>query len=317
MTNKKGNTLKMIVSAGAAMLSIMSAGSVAIAADVGNEGDVILASESTLNAVTEVDEDVDIGALLSSYAAKIKNTYKERYPEHFELIDSIVDSVISDKDFIEYFERKGATAFQVIVNALNESIEPKTSLFGFKDEYYYSEYSSYSYKQLYNNYDGPSAAVTALMGSGCINYTHDTNKLRSYQEEAAKAMGFNSNNRTSVFDLADYLQKKYVEKFGQNTGGSFQARVFNSSNSYNLLSFIQTALAWDTEPVLEIPDRSVLYNHRNETGPLFVTVNVADDQGQYIVFSDPTMDKGSGYSISYDELEALAKSGSVWMASFG
>lgn len=316
MTYKKSSILKKIVSASMAVLSIMSAGSAAIAADVGNEYDGILASVSTPNyAADEIVEDIDFGAFLPSCTENVKKTYKEKYPEHSDLIDSIVDSIISDDEFIAYFESEGPVAFQIVADALDGSLEPEISLFGFGNESYYSKYSSYSCKQLYSYYDGPSAVVTALMGSGCIDYTHDTAKLQSYQIAAASEMGTNSTNNTLMHKITAYMQKKYAEKFGQNTSGTFQTRVFNKSNSSGILSYIQNSLSWDAEPILKIPDRSVLNNHRNETGSLYVTVRIADDQGQYIVYADPTSDKSSGYSLSYDELKALTDSGNVWLST--
>lgn len=156
----------------------------------------------------------------------------------------------------------------------------------------------------------------ALMGSGCIDYTQDKNTLDSHQNAAASAMGTNSIDNTLTYKITDYLQEKYVEKFGKNTGRSFKTKIFNSSNADYILSYIQTSLAWDTEPIIKIPDRSVLYNHRNETGSLYITVNIADDQGEYIVYTDPSVDNGQGKSLSYDELKALTDSGSIWMSSF-
>lgn len=313
MKNKNGNALKRVVSASLAVLSIMSVGSMAIAENVEVDYDIIQTSQALLN---DLVEDFDFSGLLPGCSENVKNTYKEKYPEHSELIDRIVDSIISDDEFIEYFESEGPVAFQMVADALDSSLEPETSLFGFKDEYYYSEYSSYHCKQLYSYYDGPSAVVTALMGSGCIDYTHDTAKLQSYQRAAANEMGTNSANNTSMHKITAYMQKKYSEKFGQNTSGTFQTRVFTKSNSRSILSYIQDSLSYDTEPILKIPDRSVLYAHRNETGPLYVTVNIADDQGQYIVYTDPSLDKGTGKSISYDELEALTDSGNVWLSTY-
>lgn len=316
MTNKKCNTLKKIISASIAVLSIMSVGSTAVATDVESEYDVICTSEAALNdAATDDVEDFDFSGLMPSCSENVKNTYKERYPEHSEMIDSIVDSIISDDEFIEYFETEGPVAFQIVADALDDSLESKTSLYGFKDEYYYSEYNSYTCKQLYSYYDGPAAVVMALMGSGCIDYTQNKSTLDSYQRTAASAMGTNSTNNTSMCKITAYMQKKYAEKFGQNTSATFQTRVFNSSNSDDILSYIQTSLSWDAEPILKIPDRSVLYNHRTEMGPLYVTVNIADDQGQYIVYTDPAVDNGQGKSLSYDELEALTNSGNVWLST--
>ena len=316
MTNKKSSTLKKIISASMAALSIMSVGSTAVATDVENEYDVICTSEAALNdAATDDVEDFDFSGLMPSCSENVKNTYKERYPERSELIDSIVDSIISDDELIEYFETEGPVAFQIVADALDDSLEPKTSLYGFGNDSYYSDYSSYPCKQLYSYYDGPAAVVMALMGSGCINYTQNKSTLDTYQRTAASAMGTNSTNNTSMCKITAYMQKKYAEKFGQNTSATFQTRVFNSNNSDDILSFIQMSLSWDAEPILKIPDRSVLYSHRTEKGPLYVTVNIADDQGQYIVYTDPAVDNGRGKSLSYDELEALTNSGNVWLST--
>ena len=253
---------------------------------------------------------------IESRAANIKSIYKANYPEDADLIDCIVDSIITDDEFIRCFEANEEVAFQIVADALDESLEPKTALYSFGNEMYYSKYSSYPCKQLNNYYDGPAAVVMALMGSGCIDYTQNKSTLDSYQRDAAKAMGTDDNKKTSIYDITDYLQKKYVEKFGPNTGGSFKTKVFNKSNADLILSCIYSSLDSETEPIIEIPDRSVLYSHRNETGPLYITVEVADDQGQYIVYTDPALDKGTGKSISYDELKALAEKGNVWMSMY-
>lgn len=316
MTNKKSNALKAMVSASLAVLSIMSAGSTAIATNVEDEYDAIHISEAMPNHGTnDATEAFDFSGLISSCSENVKNTYKEQYPEDSELIDSVVDSIISDNEFIEYFESEGPVAFQIIADAIDSSLEPDTSLFGFRNESYYSEYNSYPCKQLNSYSDGPAAVVMALMGSGCIDYTQNKSTLDSYQRTAASAMGTNSTNNTSMYKITAYMQKKYAEKFGQNTSVTFQTRVFNSKNSDDILSYIQTSLSWDTEPILKIPDRSVLYNHRTETGSLYVTVNTADDQGQYIVYTDPSVDNGQGKSLSYDELETLTNSGNVWLST--
>lgn len=267
-------------------------------------------------AVESVGTDYADTLSISGCATNIKNTYKERYPEHSELIDCIVDSIISDNEFIEYFETKGSVAFQIVSDTLDDSLEPKVSLYGFGNESYYSTYSSYPCKQLYSYYDGPAAVVMALMGSGCIDYTQNKSALESYQKKAASELGTDLTHTTSPYDITDYMQEKYVEKFGQNAGHSFKTKVFNSSNADRILDNIRTSLAWDTEPIIRIPDRSVLYNHKNETGMLYITVHTADDQGQYIVYTDPALDNASGKSLSYDELEALTVSGTVLMSSF-
>lgn len=317
MTNKKHNTLKKIVSAGMAMLSIMSAGSTAIATNVEDEYDAIPISDALSNdGATDVSENIDFSGLIPSCSENVKKTYKERYPEHSELIDSIVDSIISDEEFIEYFESEGPVAFQIVADVLDDSLEPKTSLYSFGNESYYSKYNSYPCKQLYSYYDGPAAVVMALMGSGCIDYTQIKSTLNSYQRTAASAMGTNSADNTSIYKITAYLQEKYAEKFGQNTSGTFQTRVFNSSNSSGILSYIQSSLSLNAEPILKIPDRNVLNGHESETGSLYVTVNIADDQGEYIVYTDPSVDNGQGKSLSYDELEALTNSGNVWLSAY-
>lgn len=135
MTNKKHNTLKKIVSAGMAMLSIMSAGSTAIATNVEDEYDAIPISDALSNdGATDVSENIDFSGLIPSCSENVKKTYKERYPEHSELIDSIVDSIISDEEFIEYFESEGPVAFQIVADVLDDSLEPKTSLYSFGNE---------------------------------------------------------------------------------------------------------------------------------------------------------------------------------------
>lgn len=253
---------------------------------------------------------------IESRAANIKSIYKANYPEDADLIDCIVDSIISDEEFIGCFEADGEIAFQIVSNALDESLEPKTALYSFGNEMYYSKYSSYTCKQLNNYYDGPAAVVMALMGSGCIDYTQNKNTLDTYQRQAASDMGTDSTNNTSTWRMTDYLQEKYVKKFGQNTRHAFQTRVFNTSNADYILWYIQVALDWDTEPIIKIPNRGSLYNHRGETGTLYITVNTADEQGQYIVYTDPSVDNGQGKSLSYDELKELTESGNVWMSSF-
>lgn len=272
MTNKKRNTLKMIVSAGMAMLSIMSAGSTAIATNVEDEYDAIPISDTLSNdGATDVSETIDFSGLIPSCSENVKNTYKERYPEHSELIDSIVDSIISDEEFIEYFVSEGPVAFQIIADAIDSSLEPDSTLLGFGNESYYSNYNSFPCKQLYSYYDGPAAVVMALMGSGCIEYTQDKGTLNSKQRTAATEMGTNSTNNTSMHKITAYMQKKYAEKPVQNTNATFQTRVFNNNNSDDILRYIQTSLSWDAEPILKIPDRSALYGHWGETGSLYVT----------------------------------------------
>lgn len=266
-------------------------------------------------AETEIVETVDFGALMPSCAENVKNTYKERYPECSDLIDSIVDLIISDGEFIECFEAEGPVAFQIVADALNDSLKPKTYPYSFDNESYFSKYSSYPCNQLYSHYDGPAAVVQALMGSGCIDYTQNKSTLNSYQRTAASVMGTNSTSNTSIYKITAYLQEKYAEKFGQNTSGTFQTRVFNSSNANSILDYITTSLAADTEPILRVPDRSALYDHE-DTGPLYITVNTADDQGQYIVYTDPSLNSGGGRSMSYNELKDLTQSGNVWLSTY-
>lgn len=265
---------------------------------------------------TEVNEAFDFSDFMPSCTENVKNTYKERYHECSELVDSIVDSIISDVEFIEYFENEGPVAFEVVADALDDVLESKSSLYSFDNESYFSTYNSYRNKQLYSYYDGPAAVVQALIGSGCINFTTNKSLLDSYQIAAASEMGTNSTDNTSIYKITAYMQKKYAEKFGQDTDGTFQTRVFNSFNADNILGYITTSLAADAVPILRIPDRSVLYEHRNETGSLYVNVVLADEQGEYIVYTDPTMENGMGRSITYDELESLTDSGNVWLSTY-
>lgn len=61
---------------------------------------------------------------IEDYADNIKDVYIMSYPEGADMITEVVDSYLSDDEFITAFEKMGASAFLIVEETLHNVLEP-------------------------------------------------------------------------------------------------------------------------------------------------------------------------------------------------
>lgn len=150
---------------------------------------------------------------IDSYAANIKSIYKAKYPEQADLIEEIVDSIISDKEFIKIFEFEGAEAFQIMEESLCDALNPEPMPLIMTDDLYTSKYSFPKVQQIEKYYCGPASTVMALIGSGAKDYyyTREEKQLIQWQRDVVKDYGMQTDKeeKTQTYEITNVLKKMF------------------------------------------------------------------------------------------------------------
>lgn len=242
---------------------------------------------------------------IEDHAENIKATYKLDYPEQASIIDEIVDAISSSEEFAGIFEEEGEAAFRIIEDSLQDVLRPSESPCDNTDELYFSKYTVERIKEESSNMNAAAATLMALIGSGVSGYTQTRvqNQLNSYFKETPE----------TINKITKLLSKEIPDK----NGCSVKTRAFVPINgsAYSLIYCIETALIFDTVPVIQV--EGDYYGGRS--GKRYLVATCVDIVAECITVLDPAGERDYiYYSEHNNELDnLLTKSGVIWVSAYG
>lgn len=243
---------------------------------------------------------------IEDHAENIKATYKLDYPEQASIIDEIVDVISGSEEFAGIFEEEGEAAFRIIEDSLQDVLRPSESPCDNTDELYFSKYELLDpIIQSSPDMNAAAATLMALIGSGVSTYTEQT--------EVQKDL-----DNTTASETINKITELLHEKIPDKNGYSVKTRAFVPINgsAYSLINCIETALALDTVPVIQVEGD---YYGSSGSGKHYIVATCVDIVAECITIFDPVGKKDYiYYSEYYNEWDnLLTKSGVIWVSAYG
>lgn len=250
---------------------------------------------------------------INDYAENIKTVYKLTYPNEADVIDGIVDAIVSSETFAGIFEEEGKSAFLIVEDSLRNALEPSAAPLDQNDECYYSKYSVSTITQSDYGTSAAAATLMALIGSGVSGYNNTS--LSTVQNE----LNEETSTTMTISKITKVLKKHIPDRNGYTV--KMVGCVPNKYNTaYELISRISDALVRDTVPIIQIEDTSLLdYYKGKNVGTQYLAVTEVDTLAQCIVVLDPNKnsDYNGSHNIDYDDLDILLRKAKViWMSGF-
>lgn len=287
----------------------------------------VTAGAMGLGAAAEADEPIDeeyIGGYtleervawgIEDYAENTKTAFKLTYPEQEDVIDEIVDAIVSNDTFISIFEDDARAVFRIVEDSLRDALEPLPQPIAETDEIFYSKYNLTPIKQRNSDYNAAAATLMALVGSGVSEYigkNTDTMQRNIYSN-------FNTNPQSGeVIRDITYLM---WQKVPSTAGYAFQTNAFvtTAANAFdNMLTRLKGSLSCDGIPIIKIDDTKYLdYYKGTSLKNKFLVVTQVDILGECVTVYDPNDDSRyfGDHVIDFDRLEFLFKKSSVFWIS--
>lgn len=275
-----------------------------------------------LDAAAEaVDKEEEIGGYtveeranwgINDYAENIKTVYKLTYPGEADVIDGIVDAIVSSETFAGIFEEEGREAFLIVEDSLRNALEPSAAPLDEYDNCYYSKYSVNTITQSGAGKSAAAATLMALIGSGVSGYS--ANSLSGVQTELNK-----ETSTTMTISKITKVLKKHIPARNGYAITTICCVPNKYNTAYQLINCISDALYHDTVPVIQIEDTSLLdyYNGKN-IGPHYLAVTQVDTLAECIVVLDPSEDSkyNGSHNIDYADLDILLRKANViWLSA--
>lgn len=252
---------------------------------------------------------------LQSCAENIKRIYKERYPDNYDVIDDIVDTISSDDEFIRTFEYKGAKAFQIVEDSLRDVLEPTPEPYYAVDGVYRTSGTVPFIMQTRDNYCGPAAVLQALIGTGYLSNTSDNKNYTKQKEVSEKVFDNGSANITLI---ADYMQE-YYKDITPNKFYKAKAFTWRPESKSKVIGFLTYSLQNNGAPIVNVYDTSKFGYYGNVSQRHYVTITEVNTNTKSITVMDPNYGAGLGgtHTITYDELlELTGTAGNLWVAVY-
>ncbi len=250
---------------------------------------------------------------INDYAENIKTVYKLTYPDEADVIDGIVDAIVSSETFAGIFEEEGREAFLIVEDSLRNALEPSAAPLDEYDNCYYSKYYVNTITQSGAGKSAAAATLMALIGSGVSGYS--ANSLSNVQTELNEETSTNM----TISQITKVLKKHIPARNGYTV--KMMGCVPNKYNTaYQLINCISDALYRDTVPVIQIEDTSLLdYYNGTNIGPHYLAVTEVDTLAECIVVLDPNNDSkyNGSHNIDYADLDILLRKAKViWVSGF-
>lgn len=258
---------------------------------------------SDVEGVNGIDFEIYSNWGIEDHAENIKATYKLDYPEQASIIDEIVDVISGSEEFAGIFEEEGEATFRIIEDSLQDVLRPSESPCDNTDELYFSKYDVELVKQSSTAMNAAAAAAMALKGSGVLGYTQVTvqNQFNTY-----------TTTPETINKITKLLSKEIPDKNGYSVKTRAFVPISGSDCAYPLINCIESALALDTVPVIQVEGA---YYGSSGSGKRYLVATCVDIVAECITVFDPV---GKKDYISYDEWDdLLTKSRVIWVSAYG
>ncbi len=248
---------------------------------------------------------------IGNCAANIKRVYTADYPEQSEVIDEIVDTLSADSEFIRIFESEGATAFQIVEDALRDALEQSVSMYSSMAVRYRlpAAVIDQSIDDLPiddldkdKSHCGPASALQALVSNKKISYPSDT---MSAVEQAGRDIGTTPSG-TFVYQITDYMNK-----YETSASVKYRSKGFTRFSYEKALDFVINSLANGRAPVMRVYNTKLMSYYNGAPYSHYVTIIGVDTGEGTITVVDPHYDgRYQGvHTITLSEFYNLMKGG--------
>lgn len=264
---------------------------------------------------------------IADYADDIKEVYSEMYPEQKDTISKIVDTVSADEEFIGIFESEGRAAFQIIEDALRDTLEPSPAPIMQTDDLYMSYYSFKQVEPFDKKYSDCATAVTvmALMGSNATGYEYKSNlsddTTNKWQSDLVSDLYRGTSTSANINDITKVMNKKVPSRNNYN----YVTKVFTDtkSNFSILFDVLEYCLIEDFIPIIKVENPQKLsYRSSGSSQSQYMVIRSIDFNSYSVALIDPnySIKTGSGltlyeHDVSYDDFKnMITSSDTLWMS---
>ncbi len=264
---------------------------------------------------------------ITDYAGDIKEVYSEMYPEQKDTISKIVDTVSADEEFIGIFESEGRAAFQIIEDALRDTLEPSPAPIMETDDAYMSKYLFKELVPFDSKYSDCATAVTvmALMGSNATGYEYKSNlsddTTNKWQSDLVSDLYRGTSTSANINDITKVMRKKVPSRNNYN----YVTKVVTDtkSNYSSLFNILEYCLIEDFIPIIKVENPQKLsYRSSGSSQPQYMVIRDIDFNAETVTLIDSNNKRelkpdfeSCLYIISYEEFESLiTSSDTLWMS---
>lgn len=256
---------------------------------------------------------------IESCAANIKSIYKARYPEQADVVDEVVDVILSDEVFVGIFEDEGEAAFRIIEDALHDALDSYVAPIAFDEDHYYVDRALPSVQQIYNNYCGVASVVMALMAAGKENCFLSAGQIEKLQDKYAEELGITPNGTgVEIGNITAFMQQRFPVN---SLGDTYRSKIFTRFSTEKIEDFLAFALMCDTTPIIQVkePQRLSYYPNNYSSGGHYIVIDSLDLSTGIVWVIDPHWDNRyfGRHKISIEEIKDLASStANLWMSVY-